>query len=121
MSSASGFTFTAVGSGTNLIRMTTVAGRPLQIKTGHSYFRPHLTAAGIVRDLRSSGLTLDQVETAIAWDLETKLTAGVVLPAPGPGFTGPLFGSVVLAGITIEYRVVELAGGTIHVGTYYQT
>jgi hypothetical protein len=120
MSSPPGFTFTAGGSGTNLIRSTVVAGRTLRINTGHGYYQPHSNSAGAVTDLRASGLTPDQIETAIALDVQACLSAGVAFPLRGPGFLGPLLRSVTVGGIMLAYRVVELAGGTLHVGTSYQ-
>src|SRR5437868_10546807 len=69
MSNPPRFTFVASSSGTNLIRTTMVAGRRLQLNTGHGYYRPHTNPAGVVTDLQTSGLTPDQVETAIALDV----------------------------------------------------
>ncbi len=120
MSNPPRFTFVASSSGMNLIRTTMVAGRRLQFNTGHGYYRPHTNPVGVVTDLQSSGLTPDQVETAIALDIQARLSAGVAFPIAGPAFSGPLLGSVSVCGVAVEYRVVELAGGTLHVGTYYQ-
>ena len=112
--------FSVHSSGTNLIRTTTVGGQPLQIKTGHGYYRPHTGPGGKVTDLQLSGLTVDEIKTAIAADVEAFLLSGGILPVPGSGFTGPLRRTLAVGGIMIEYRAVESPEGYLDVPTYYQ-
>jgi hypothetical protein len=90
--------FSSKGAGTNLIRSTNVLGRIIQLKTGHGYYRPHKLPTGQITDLRTSGLTPDQIETA---------------------FKGPLSRTVAVSNILVTYRAVESAGGVINVPTYY--
>jgi RHS repeat-associated protein len=117
---APGRTFTSSGTGTDLIRTTTVGGKPVQIKSGHGYNRPHTGPGGVVKDLGTSGLTMEQIEAAILTDLEAAQAAGVSLPKPGPGFTGPLERTVTVGGKTIGYRLVETPGGQISIPTYFE-
>jgi hypothetical protein len=71
--------------------------------------------------LQQSGLTPDEIETAIVSDIEAHLQGGGGFPKPGPGFTGPAIRSILAKGVVIEFRVVESPGGIIDVPTYYAT
>lgn len=71
-------------------------------------------------DLRQSGLTPDEIESAIAADVETFLVGGGCFPVPVPGFAGPARRTIVAGGIIIEYCAVESPGGSVDVPTYYQ-
>ena len=114
-------TFVSRGSRPTLIRTTTTSGRTVQLKTGHGYYRPHTGPSGKVTDLQLSGLTPDEVDTAIVSDIDIHLQGGGGFPKPGPGFTGPAVRSITVKGVNIEFRVVESPGGIIDVPTYYAT
>lgn len=72
-------------------------------------------------DLRLSGLTVDEVESAIVSDIETCLSSGVTFPAPAAGLTAAAERAVSVAGKTVTYRAVASPGGTIYVSTYFET
>ena len=111
--------FSSKGTGTNLIRSTTVLGRIIQLKTGHGYHRPHKLPSGRITDLRTSGLTPDQIEEAIVQDIETYLLGGGTVPKVGPAFKGPLTRTIGISNIQVTYRTIESPGGIIDVPTYY--
>jgi hypothetical protein len=112
--------FSSKGAGTNLIRATTAAGRVVQIKTGHAFYRAHKGPGGAVIDLRTSGLTPDEIETEIVQDIEKYLVSGGAFPQPGKaGFTGPASRTVTVKGVALTYRAVQSPGGMIDVPTYF--
>jgi hypothetical protein len=113
--------FSSKGAGTSLIRSTSVLGRTVRIKTGHGYHRPHKLQSGQITDLRTSGLTPDQIESPIVQDIEAYLLSGGTIPKVGPAFKGPLARTVGISNIQVSYRTVESPGGIIDVPTYYAT
>ena len=113
-------TYTTQSSGTDLIRNATTSGKSVQIKSGHGYNRPHTGPGGVTKDLRQSGLSMDDIENAILDDIDLLVAGGTNIPSPGTaGFKGPLDRTVTVSGEQIGYRVVERPDGTISVGTYF--
>jgi RHS repeat-associated protein len=106
-------TFRGSGSGTDLSRSTVIGGQKYQVKSGHGFLRPH--ASG---DLRSAGLSMDAIETAILDDLTAFQTSGGVIPRLGHGFSGPMQRNISLGGYNIAYRAADV-GAQISVGTYF--
>ena len=94
---------------------TIIDGGTVKISSGHGYNRPHTGPGGVVKDLRTTGLSMDDIETALLKDLSNaiKNSAG---PAVGKG---PSVRQITLGGHTIEYRVVQFGTGQYGIGTYY--
>jgi len=114
-------TFTARGTGTQLIRTTQLQNTTLQFNTGHGFDRPHTGPGGRITDLRTTSLTPDTIETAIAHDVAAYRASGGTLPRVGTqGFRGPLERTLQVEGISITYRVVETGVNHINIGTYFQ-
>jgi Flp pilus assembly pilin Flp len=111
--------FTSRGSGTQQVRTTEVGGTRFQINTGHAFDREHRGPGGKVTDLRTTGLSPDQIESAIIADANGYRAGGRRFANPGPGFSGPTERTVVVDGHSITYRAVETAPGHVGIGTYY--
>ena len=94
---------------------TIIDGGTVKISSGHGYNRPHTGPGGVVKDLRTTGLSMDEIEMALLKDLSNaiKNSAG---PAVGKG---PSLRQVTIGGHTIEYRVVQFGTGQYGIGTYY--
>jgi hypothetical protein len=106
------------GTDENLIRRAiTDSGQGFQFNTGHGFYRAHTGPGGIVTDLRTTNLTPDQIEGAIANDILMYKGGGGIIPQAGN--SGYLQRSVTAGGLTVEYRAVELSNGTVAVGTYF--
>ncbi len=113
-------TATPQGSGTDLVRTTQSNGVTYQFKTGHAFNRPHTGPGGVVTDLRKTGLTPDEIETAIGNDLEAYSAAGGKIPVPKtPGFLGPLERTITVGAYQISYRAIELGKAFRGIGTYF--
>lgn len=83
--------------------------------------RPH-TKAGVTTDLRTTPLTADQVESAIARDIVAKKSAGLRLPGPPDASTfapsATYTGEVHVDRFVIGYKAVQLPN-RVDVSTYY--
>ncbi|MCU0492728.1 MAG: hypothetical protein MUD01_14140 [Chloroflexaceae bacterium] len=117
LASSGSCVFTSSGAGTHLRRTTTVDGTTFQFNTGHAYNRPHTGPGGVVTDLRTSGLTPDDIEPAIINDIDAFRSAGNTLPTAG---SGVVTRSVNINGVNVEYRVSQLPDGRVSITTYYQ-
>ena len=111
--------FVYKGSRGDLVHYTESSGIRFQFKTGHSFYRAHLMPEGGKTDLRTTGLTPDQVEGEIVADILIFLDSGGELPVLGKGFRMPLQREIIVERHRLAYRVVELMDGTISVGTYF--
>lgn len=104
-----------------LRRSTRVNGETIEFGTDHGMNRSH-TKNGMTTDLRTTPLTADQVESAIARDLATKKAAGLSLPGPPAKLSrGPFEsyeGEVSVNDLTIGYKAVQLPT-RVDVPTYY--
>lgn len=106
------------GTGSNLVRTAETSNAQFQFNTGHGFYRPH-TSRGVTTDLRTTTLTPELIEDAIAQDLTVFRNAGGQIPSITGGSTNPLVRSMPIGNLTIEYRAVLGANGTINIGTYY--
>ncbi|GAA4039961.1 putative T7SS-secreted protein [Streptomyces shaanxiensis] len=106
------------GEGENLKRWAKVGDDDWQFNTGHGYDRVHTGPGGVKNDVRSTGLSADQVEAAIARDVYDFIKGGGSVPQPGPGIR-PLEGAVDIDGHSIGYRVAQTPDGTYRVATYW--
>lgn len=97
--------FTETGAGTHLRRTAVVSGTSIQINSGHGYNRVHRTG-----DVKSTGLSMDQVDDAIMNDVV--LRQGIITNAPAQM-------SITVGGHRIGYDVMKLPNGRISVSTYY--
>jgi hypothetical protein len=99
---------------------TSAGGTRYRFNTGHGYNRPHESPGGISRDFSGTGLTADEIETAIMQQIESFRATGGTLPVPGtPGFNGPVQGSVSIGSHQVGFRAVLLNTGEIAVSTYF--
>lgn len=106
------------GEGENLKRWAKVGEDDWQFNTGHGYDRVHTGPGGVKNDVRSTGLSADQVEKAIVRDVYALIESGGKVPQPGPGVR-PLEGAVDVDGHNIGYRVAQTPDGTYRVATYW--
>jgi hypothetical protein len=112
--------FQETSSGTNRIRSTEIDGTRFRFNTGHGFDRVHTNqATGVTTDLRTTNLTPNQIESAIAQDAFNYSSNGGNIPRVGTGFQGPLVRSITINDFNIEYRVVQLADESINISTYY--
>ncbi|MCW2933610.1 MAG: mucin-2, partial [Actinomycetia bacterium] len=108
------------GVGQDLKRSATVAGDQWQFNTGHGFDRVHTGPGGVQSDLRTTSLTPDEIEQAIAADAYAHMAAGGSIPRVGsPGFTGPFEGQVQVGGSSVGYRLVQTPDGVYRVPTYW--
>ncbi len=117
-----GNTAPAGGSGqTNFwTNRTSAGGTKYRFNTGHGYNRPHESPGSISKSFSGTGLTADEIETAIMQQLESFRASGGTLPVPGtPGFNAPFQGSVTLGAQQVGFRAVLLNTGEIAVSTYF--
>jgi RHS repeat-associated protein len=107
-------------SGVNLKRSATVSDDKWQFSTGHGYDRQHTGPGGVKNDVRTTGLTPDQIEQGIADDVYSYMKGGGTVPRPGtPGAPAYHEGNVDVGGYNIGYRVTNTPDGTYRVGTYW--
>ncbi|WP_055556731.1 putative T7SS-secreted protein [Streptomyces sp. NBRC 110028] len=106
------------GVGKDLKRTAQVGDDGWQFNTGHGYDRPHQGPNG-VNDLRTTGLTPDQIEQGIVNSVYDHMKNGGTVPRVGPGFTGPMDGSVKIGGHDIGYRVSQTPDSVYRVATYW--
>ena len=93
---------------------TVINGCGVKINSGHGFNRPHTGPNGVVKDIRSTGLSMDQVEDALLKDLSSLLHSGNT-----SGVGQMMTRQVSVNGHTIEYRVMEYAPGQYAISTYY--
>ncbi|MFE3543429.1 DUF6531 domain-containing protein [Nocardia sp. NPDC059177] len=116
------YTGTNGETGENLRRTATVGSDQWNFNTGHGYNRAHTdNATGLQNDLRTTGLTADQIESAIVNDVYNRISAGATIPSPGSaGFTGPLQAVVSVDGHNVGYRVSQTSHDSVfRVATYW--
>ncbi|MFJ8820639.1 putative T7SS-secreted protein [Streptomyces sp. NPDC102467] len=106
------------GAGKDLKRTAQVGDDGWQFNTGHGYDRPHTGPNG-VNDLRTTGLTADQIEQGIVNSVYDHMKNGGTVPKVGPGFTGPMDGSMKIGGHDIGYRVSQTPDSVYRVATYW--
>jgi RHS repeat-associated protein len=106
--------FESRGSGTHMVRTTTVDGQRIRINSGHSYNRAHRTG-----DVRTTGLSMDQVERGIVNHVIDFRQGGGGIPSVTGQGPRHLDKAVNIDGVEIGYRVNQLPDGTINVGTYW--
>ncbi|MDX3180181.1 DUF6531 domain-containing protein [Streptomyces sp. ME02-7008A-1] len=107
------------GEGQDLKRSATVGDDEWQFNTGHGFDRAHAGANGVPNDLRTTGLTPDQIEQGIVDSVYAHIENGGVIPRVGPGFTGPLDGAMKMDGHSIGYRVSQTPDNVYRVATYW--
>jgi len=105
------------GAGKDLKRTATVNGDQWQFNTGHGFDRVHTGPGGVQTDLRTTGLSADQIEQGIAGDVYDYMGNGGSIPRPGPA--GPYQGSLNVGGYNVGYRVVQTPDGVYRVPTYW--
>ena len=94
---------------------TIIEGGTVSISSGHGYNRPHTGPGGVVTDIRTTGLSIDDVEIALVKDL-----SNAIKTSSGPALGNvPALRQVTIGGHTIEYRVVQFNTGQYGIGTYY--
>ncbi|WP_268958001.1 toxin glutamine deamidase domain-containing protein [Salinispora arenicola] len=109
--------FTSKGAGTNLRRSAEIDGEQWHFNTGHGFNRAHHGPGGTMNDLRTTTLTPDQVEGAIAGHVNAYRSGGGVIPRAGVG--DPHQGFVSVGGANIGYRVAQTPDGAFRVSTYW--
>jgi hypothetical protein len=108
------------GTGADLKRSATVGNDQWQFNTGHGFDRVHTGPGGVQTDLRTTGLTPDQIEQGIVGDVYRHMANGGTVPRAGaPGFSGPLERQVQVGGFGIGYRVVQTPDNVYRVATYW--
>jgi RHS repeat-associated protein len=111
--------FVSKGAGLDLRRTAEIDGETWRFNTGHGFNRAHEGPSGM-NDLRTTTLTADQIETAIARDVNAFRASGGQIPVPGTsGFRGPLERYVDVGGAKIGYRVTNTPDGAFNVPTYW--
>jgi hypothetical protein len=121
-SGSNGNAATVGGSGqtNSWTNRTSPGGTKFRFNTGHGYNRPHEGPGGISKSFSGTGLTVDEIETAIMQQMESFRASGGTLPVPGtPGFNGPFQGSVTVGTHQVGFRAVMLNTGEIAVSTYF--
>ncbi len=93
---------------------TIINGCGVKINSGHGYNRPHTGPSGVVKDIRTTGLSMDQVENALLQDLSSLLNSN-----KGAGVGQMMTRQVVINGHTVEYRAMQYAPGQYAISTYY--
>jgi hypothetical protein len=112
-------TTTAGSQDTNITTTRTSGGTTYRFNTGHSFNRAHKGPGGI-KDFSNTGLTADQIETAIMGKIGAFRAGGGTLPISGtPGFSGPYQGNVTFGSQGIGFRAVQSSSGEIIVSTYF--
>jgi hypothetical protein len=106
--------FTIRGASPNMVREATLSATHYQINTDHSFNRPHIGPGGVQTDLRTTGLTPDQVEEAIVRDLDAFWRGGGTVPS-----AGHVERSVTVRGYAISYRAFQLCPHVFAIGTYF--
>jgi hypothetical protein len=105
----------------NEISTYTYNGRTYQVNTGHAFTRPH--RSGDFSNSATTGLTHEQVETAIVANLDSYIANGGSIPTAAQGVKPQeIFINVVEPGgglVRIGYTVVRLPNGTYSIGTYW--
>ncbi|MFF2407198.1 putative T7SS-secreted protein [Streptomyces sp. NPDC058092] len=107
------------GEGQDLKRSATVGNDEWQFNTGHGFDRVHTGRDGVPNDLRTTGLTPDQIEQGIVNSVYDHIENGGTVPRVGPGFTGPLDGEMRIEGHSIGYRVSQTPDDVYRVVTYW--
>jgi len=99
---------------------TCPGGTKYRFNTGHGYNRHHERPDGSSKSFSGTGLTADEIETAIMQWMESFRASGGTLPVPGtPSFNGPFQGSVITGSHPVGFRAVMLNTGEIAVSTYF--
>ena len=112
--------YTSRGSGQDLKRSAAVGDDQWHFNTGHGFNREHTGPGGVRNDLRTTGLTPDEIEQRIVEDVYDHLEKGGSVPQAGtPGFTGPLNRSVQVGDFSIGYRVILRPDGDYQLATYW--
>ncbi|MER6304309.1 polymorphic toxin-type HINT domain-containing protein, partial [Kitasatospora sp. NPDC001539] len=108
------------GVGQDLKRSATVGNDQWQFNTGHGFDRAHTGPGGVTNDLRTTGLTPDEIEQGIVSDAYSHMANGGAVPRVGsPGFSGPLERQVRVGGFNIGYRVSQTPDNVYRVATYW--
>jgi hypothetical protein len=97
-----------------MVREVTLSATRYQINTDHSFNRPHIRPGGVQTDLRTTGLTPDQVEEAIVRDLDVFWRGGGTVPS-----VGHVERSVTVGGYAISYRAFQLGPHVVAISTYF--
>ncbi|MFJ8019008.1 hypothetical protein [Streptomyces sp. NPDC096311] len=69
--------------------------------------------------MRTTGLSPDQIEQGIVNSVYDHMMNGGTMPRVGPGFTGPMDGSVKIGGHDIGYRVSQTPDSVYRLATYW--
>ena len=108
------------GAGQDLKRSATVGDDQWQFNTGHGFDRVHTGPGGATNDLRTTGLTPDEIEQGIVVDAYGHIADGGVVPRVGsPGFSGPLERQIQVGGFNIGYRLSQTPDNVYRVATYW--
>ncbi|GGS54631.1 RHS repeat-associated core domain-containing protein [Actinokineospora fastidiosa] len=108
------------GSGQDLKRSATFGDDQWQFNTGHGFDRVRTGPGGVQNDLRTTGLTPDEIEKSIAADAYSHMANGGIMPRTGTqGFSGPLERRVQVGGFDIGYRMVQTPDNVYRVSTYW--
>ena len=101
--------FAETGSGTHLRRTVEVDGQTVQINSGHAYNRPHSSG-----DVRDSGLSMNQIDNAIADDIANNVDVSTLRQVPAMTSN-----NININGYSLTYDVTVLPNGNVSVSTYY--
>ncbi|MFD4462218.1 DUF6531 domain-containing protein, partial [Nocardia sp. NPDC058480] len=108
------------GTGKDLKRNGQVGTDQWQFNTGHGYDRAHTGPGGVQNDLRTTGMTADEIEQGIVSDVYDHIDRGGAIPQGGtPGFSGPLQRNAVINGHNVGYRIMQSPDGVFRIGTYW--
>jgi peptidoglycan hydrolase-like protein with peptidoglycan-binding domain len=108
------------GAGQDLKRSATVGNDQWQFNTGHGFDRAHTGPGGVTNDLRTTGLTPDEIEQGVVSDAYSHMANGDVVPRVGsPGFSGPLERQIQVGGYNIGYRASQTPDNVYRVATYW--
>ncbi|MFJ2777932.1 polymorphic toxin-type HINT domain-containing protein [Kitasatospora sp. NPDC087315] len=108
------------GAGQDLKRSATVGNDQWQFNTGHGFDRAHTGPGGVANDLRTTGLTPDEIEQGIVSDAYGHMANGGVVPRVGsPGFSGPLERQIQVGGFNVGYRLSQTPDNVYRVATYW--
>ena len=104
------FTTTGVPTSDHFKRTTNVNGNSVTINSGHGYNRAHSTG-----DVRDSGLSMDQVDSAILNDIKNNVNISSIPTIPARKMPK----NININGYSLTYDIIKLPNGRISVSTYY--
>lgn len=110
------YKYKEAGEPSNLLRTTEVNGIKVRVSSGHGYNRAHNSG-----DVRTTGLSMDEIDNAIINDLTSNVDLSKI---PTPPFRNGQKGKdipILIQGHKITYRVVKLPNGEFSINTFFPT